>query len=130
MLGLLGLAVDALDDDPLRVLVPEQQTFVKLACDVVHALIVAQYPLRDGLADLSDETLHIQVLQNTADNGMCEQIRGGQRKHQSRSDICYCLVEVCSILVECQYKRIAGTRRDLTEYPLNAGSHATKNCED
>jgi hypothetical protein len=49
-------------------------------------------------SDLSDETFHIQIFQDTADYGMCEQVRGRQRKHQARSDICNCLVEVRRVL--------------------------------
>lgn len=70
--GLCRLAVDALDDDPFCALVSEQQSLVQLAGYVVDALVVSEDTLRDGLTDLSDKTLHIEVFKDTTDNGMCE----------------------------------------------------------
>lgn len=54
MLGLLGLAVDALDDDLLSAFIPEQQAFMELPGNIVYALVVAQNPLGYSRADLAD----------------------------------------------------------------------------
>lgn len=76
MLRLLRLLIDTLDHDLLRALVPEQELLVQLARDVIHALVVAQYPLRDGLADFAHEPLHVEVLEHEADDRVCEQVGG------------------------------------------------------
>ena len=61
MFGLLRITVDTFNDDLLRALVPEKQSLVQFPGNVIHALVVAQYPLGDGLADFSYEPLHIQI---------------------------------------------------------------------
>lgn len=98
MLSFFDVAVDALDDDALCAFISKEQPFMEFSRDIVDALVIAEDSLRDSLADLSDETFHIQIFQDTADYGMCEQVRGRQRKHQARSDICNCLVEVRRVL--------------------------------
>lgn len=75
---------------------------MQLTRDIVDTLVVAQYPLRDGLTNLPDETFHIEILKNAADDGVCEQIRGGQWQHQARCNIGHCLIEVCGILHDYQ----------------------------
>lgn len=49
---------------------------MKLAGDVVYAFVVPEYTLGYSLTDFSDETFHIQIFENTAHNGMREQVRG------------------------------------------------------
>jgi hypothetical protein len=73
---------------------------VQLARDFVHAFVVAQDPLRDGLSDFPYETLHIEILKHEADDGVCEQVRCGQRKHNPRCDVDERLVKVRRILKE------------------------------
>ncbi len=80
---------------------------MQLSRDFVHAFVVTQDPLRDGLSDFPHETLHIEILKHEADNGMCEQVRCGQRKHDSRRGVDECLVKVRRILKE---RRKAGNR--------------------
>ncbi len=68
--------VDALDDDLLRALVSKEEPLVKLACNVIHALVVSQYPLGNRLTDLAHKALHIEILQHTTDDGVRQKIRG------------------------------------------------------
>lgn len=102
MLRLLRLLIDTLDHDLLRALVPEQELLVQLARDVVHALVVAQYPLRDGLADFAHEPLHVEVLEHEADDRVCEQVGGCERKHDAGCDLGEGGEEVGCELVGCE----------------------------
>lgn len=72
MFRLFGIAVDAFDDDAFRALIPKEKPFVQLARNVVDALVVTQYPLRDCLTNLPDETFHIEILEDAPDDGICE----------------------------------------------------------
>lgn len=87
MLRLLRLLINTLDHDLLRALVPEEQLLVQLARDVVHALVVAQYPLRDGLADFAHEAFHVEVLEHEADDGVCEEVGGCEREHDAGGNL-------------------------------------------
>jgi hypothetical protein len=43
---------------------------MQLACNVVHAFVVSQDPLRDGLAYLAHEALHVEILEHEADDSV------------------------------------------------------------
>ena len=74
--GFFGFLVDRLDDNFLRILVSEKQLLVQLPSNIVHALIIAQYPLRDRLAHLADQALHVKVLEDKTYDSMGKQICG------------------------------------------------------
>lgn len=95
---------------------------------VVYALIVAKYPLRDSMSHFSDQSIHVKVFENTADNGMGKEISSCERQHEPGSDISYRSVKVgCVLQFSDEQKVFERKGPGLTEYPLNAGSHATKN---
>ena len=71
---------------------------MQLARDFVHAFVVTQDPLRDGLSDFPYKTLHIEIFKHEADDGMRKQVRSGQREHDPRSDVDECLVKIRRIL--------------------------------
>jgi hypothetical protein len=71
---------------------------MQLLCDFVHAFVVTQDPLCDGLSDFPHKRLHIEILKHKADDGMCEQVHCGQRKHDPRCDVDERLVKICRIL--------------------------------
>lgn len=71
---------------------------MELLCNVVHALIVAQYPLGYCLADFAHKTLHVQVLEHATDDSVRKKVRSRERKHEPRRDIRQCLVEVRRVL--------------------------------
>ena len=75
---------------------------MQLARNVVDTLVVTQYPLRDRLTNLPDKTFHIEILEDAPDDGICEQIRGGQWQHQARCNIGHRLIEVCCVLHDYQ----------------------------
>ena len=75
---------------------------MQLSCDVINALVVAQYPFRDRLAHLSYETLHIEILEHATDDSVREKVGGCQRQHQARCDVHDGLEKVCRILQGCQ----------------------------
>jgi len=84
--------------------------------------------LGDGLPDFSYQAFHIEVFQHTTHNCVCEEICGGQGEHQAGGDGGDCLEEVGGKLEEVNGEGKAKYTESLTEYPLNAGSQATKNC--
>ena len=91
---------------------------MQLACDVVHAFVVTQYALRDGLSYFPHKTLHIEILQDEADDGVCEQVRCGQRKHDPGCDVDECLEKIRRILKERnvfrqQRRRLRGRKGDI-----------------
>ena len=83
----------------------------------------------DGLPDFSHQAFHIEVFQHTTHNCMCEEICGGQGEHQAGGDGGYRLEEVGGKLGEVNGEGGVKHTESLTEYPLNAGSQATKNCD-
>ena len=76
VLRLLGFPVDALDHDLLCTLVAEKEPLVQFPCNIIHALVVSEYPLGNRLTNLAHKALHIKVLKHAADNGVCQEVCG------------------------------------------------------
>lgn len=125
---LLRLPVDTFDDNLLRTFISKQKPFMQFPGNVIHTLVVPKNPLGDGLSDFSDQAFHIEVFQHTTHNCVCEEICSGQGEHKTRGDSCDCLEEVGCKLGEVNTEGRIKYKYSLTEYPLNAGSQATKNC--
>lgn len=87
---------------------------MQLARDVVHALIPAEDPVRDGLAHLANQTLHVEVLEHGADDRVREQIRGRQREHEPGRYAGERLEKVGRVLRGC---------RQLTSAPRGANTY-------
>lgn len=125
----LGLPIYALNDDLLRALISEQKPFMQFPSNVIYAFVVPEDPLGDGLSDLPDQTFHIKIFQHTTHYCMCKEICGSQGKHETRGDGSDCLEEVGGKLEGVNTGSRPRNADSLTEYPLNAGSQATKNCD-
>ena len=76
VLRFFGFPVDALDHDLLCALVAEKEPLVQLARNIIHALVVSEYPLGNRLTNLAHKALHIKVLKHAADNGVCQEVCG------------------------------------------------------
>lgn len=86
MRSIFALAVYTLKHHLLRALIAEEKTFVQLLCYVIDTFIRAQDPLSNGLPDLVDQPVHIQILEHTRNDGVREKIRSSKREHETRCD--------------------------------------------
>ena len=82
---------------------------MQLTGDVVHALVVAQNPLGNGLADFTHKAFHIEVFEHATDDRVCEEVRRREREHESGRDVHDRLVKIRSIL-----KMTSGSAYDRT----------------
>ena len=57
---------------------------VQLPGNIVDRLLTEPQTLSDSVSDLSDESLHVEVLQRRPNDGVGQQGRVRQRQHQTR----------------------------------------------
>jgi hypothetical protein len=61
--------------------------------------------LRDSLPYLAHETLHIEILEYKANDGVCEKVRRRQGEHDTRCDVDERLVKIRRKLNNRKYMR-------------------------
>ena len=76
--------MDRLKLELLRLLASKQQPLVQLLGDVVDRLQPGMNALGDGLPDLVDEALHLEVLERRADDDVREERRRRERDEDGR----------------------------------------------
>lgn len=97
--------VDALELELLRLLAPQQQPLMQLPCDIINRLHARMNPLRDGIPDLLDETLHLEVFEGGSDDDVREEVGGREGDEEGGGDDCEGVEEVEAVLVagECGF---------------------------
>jgi hypothetical protein len=81
-----GTHVDALDDQLLRRLVPQQQLAVELPGDIIDRLQPLMHPPPNCSSDLLDQPLHVHLLKCATNDDVRQESSSGEGYHESRGD--------------------------------------------